>query len=169
MQRMDHPRLAELYAIEDPYSYRDRLTMPKFIVNSAGDEFFLPDSSQFYFDDLKGEKYLRYVPNSNHSLKDTDAVESIIAFYRPCSPARRGRSSGGRSKRTARSACSRKRSPRRSCSGRRRTPTRRDFRLAVIGKAYKSQSLVDQGTSTFIANLERAAQGLDGIVRRADV
>jgi PhoPQ-activated pathogenicity-related protein len=55
--------------------------MPKFIVNSAGDQFFLPDSSQFYFDDLVGEKHLRYVPNTDHSLRGSDAVESIAAFY----------------------------------------------------------------------------------------
>jgi PhoPQ-activated pathogenicity-related protein len=38
-------------------------------------------------------------------------------------------------------------------------PDRRDFRLAVIGKAYKSQSLVDQGTSTFVANLAPPPKG----------
>jgi PhoPQ-activated pathogenicity-related protein len=50
-------------------------------LNSAGDQFFLPDSAQFYFDDLPGEKHLRYVPNSDHSLRKTDAMESLIAFY----------------------------------------------------------------------------------------
>ncbi len=38
-----------MYAIEDPYSYRERLTMPKFVVNAAGDQYFPPDSSQFLF------------------------------------------------------------------------------------------------------------------------
>jgi len=66
--------------IEDPYSYRDRFTMPKLIINSTGDQYFLPDSSQFYFDALPGEKYLRYVPNTKHSL-NSDARESLIAFY----------------------------------------------------------------------------------------
>ena len=55
--------------------------MPKFLINSAGDQFFLPDSSRFYFDDLPGEKYLRYIPNSDHSLKGTDAFDSLAAFY----------------------------------------------------------------------------------------
>ena len=67
--------------IEEPYYYRDRLTMPKLMVNASGDQFFLPDSSQFYFDDLKGEKHLRYVPNTNHSLDKSDALESMQAFY----------------------------------------------------------------------------------------
>ena len=75
MDRMDDPRFDKLLALVEPYSYRDRLTIPKFIINASGDQFFLPDSWQFYFDDLKGEKYLRYVPNADHSLKDTNAPD----------------------------------------------------------------------------------------------
>jgi PhoPQ-activated pathogenicity-related protein len=75
------PQYKALMAIEDPYSYRDRLTMPKYIVNASGDQFFLPDSSQFYYDDLKGEKHLRYVPNSEHSMRGTDAAQNVAAFY----------------------------------------------------------------------------------------
>src|SRR4029077_7215459 len=81
-ERMDTPRNKELLQIEDPYFYRDRLTLPKFIINSAGDQYFPPDSSKFYFDDLKGVKYLRYVPNADHSLRGSDARETILAFYR---------------------------------------------------------------------------------------
>jgi len=67
--------------IEDPYSYRDRLTMPKLIVNATGDQYFPLDSSQFYFDGLKGEKHLRYVPNAKHNLANSDALATIQAFY----------------------------------------------------------------------------------------
>src|SRR5205807_2542953 len=69
-----------LMKIDDPYDYRERFTMPKLLINSTGDQYFLPDSSQFYFDDLPGEKYLRYVPNTKHNL-DGDARESLLAFY----------------------------------------------------------------------------------------
>ena len=55
--------------------------MPKLMLNASGDQFFLPDSSQFYFDDLKGEKYLRYVPNTSHALDKSDALETLHAFY----------------------------------------------------------------------------------------
>lgn len=81
MQRMDHPRLKMLYELVDPYFYRHRLTMPKLLINAAGDQFFLPDSSQFYFDELRGENYLRYVANADHGLGGTDAIETMIAFY----------------------------------------------------------------------------------------
>ncbi len=80
-QHLGTPEMAQLERLVDPYFYRDRLTMPKFIMNASGDQFFLPDSSQFYFDDLPGDKYLRYVPNADHSLDGSDAVTSLLAFY----------------------------------------------------------------------------------------
>lgn len=75
------PEFAELMRIVEPYEYRDRLALPKFLLNSTGDEFFLPDSWQFYWDELVGEKHLRYVPNSNHSMAQTDVVDSLDAWY----------------------------------------------------------------------------------------
>ncbi|MFN0123264.1 MAG: PhoPQ-activated protein PqaA family protein, partial [Blastocatellia bacterium] len=73
MDQQDSPRYRELMKIVEPYEYRDRMTMPKFIVNATGDQFFLPDSWQFYYHDLPGVKHLRYVPNGEHSLRGTDA------------------------------------------------------------------------------------------------
>ena len=75
------PQMAALMNIEDPYQYRRRLTLPKFIINDTGDQFFLPDSSQFYFGDLLGVKYLRYIPNTDHSLKNSDVFSTIEACY----------------------------------------------------------------------------------------
>ncbi len=75
------PEWDRLMAIVEPYEYRDRLTLPKYLLNSTGDEFFLPDSWQFYWDELVGEKQLRYVPNSNHGMDGTDVAESIDAWY----------------------------------------------------------------------------------------
>ena len=81
MDWMGKPQFTKLKRIEDPYEYRDRLTMPKLILNSAGDQFFLPDSWQFYWRDLKGPKHLRYVPNTGHGLRDSDALETLLAYY----------------------------------------------------------------------------------------
>ncbi len=75
------PEFRALLKLVEPYSYRERFTMPKFLINATGDQFFLPDSAQFYFKDLPGVKYLRYVPNADHSLKNTDATESLAAWY----------------------------------------------------------------------------------------
>jgi len=81
MDWTDTPEYAALMKIEEPYEYRDRLTMPKLILNAAGDQFFLPDSSQFYWKDLPGQKFIRYIPNTDHSMKNTDAYASLLSFY----------------------------------------------------------------------------------------
>ena len=77
----DSPRYRALMAIEEPYEYRQRLTMPKFMVNATGDQFFVPDSWRFYLDQLPGVTSLRYVPNADHSLRGTDAWLSVLAWY----------------------------------------------------------------------------------------
>lgn len=66
-----------LLDIVDPYEYRDRLTIPKFIVTAAGDDFFVHDSIQFYIDELIGETFVRTVPNTNHYLDG--AFEEVLA------------------------------------------------------------------------------------------
>ena len=77
------PEYQAVLRIEDPYNYRNRpqLRMPKFMINASGDQFFLPDGSQFYYPDLPEEKHLRYVPNAKHNLAGSDGVESQLAFY----------------------------------------------------------------------------------------
>jgi PhoPQ-activated pathogenicity-related protein len=74
------PQFQALMDIEDPYSYRVRLTMPKFELYGAGDQYFLPDSSQFYFNDLPGVKYMRCIPNVDHSL-NADAYYTLWGCY----------------------------------------------------------------------------------------
>ncbi len=83
------PEAESLLKLIDPYEYLDRTqNIPKFIMNSSCDEFFVPDSSLWYFKDLLGEKYLNYVPNVSHELGndfdfdfETPAVQNLIAWY----------------------------------------------------------------------------------------
>jgi PhoPQ-activated pathogenicity-related protein len=81
MDQQDNPRYKALMKLVEPYEYRPRYTMPKFIINATGDQFFLPDSWQFYYHELPGAKYLRYVPNADHSLRGSDAWFSLLAWY----------------------------------------------------------------------------------------
>lgn len=83
MQWIGSPEWTAMLAINDPYTYRDRLiNVPRLILNGAGDQFFLNDSWQFYWDDLKGPKYLRYAPNSGHGMDKADAPGTVTAFYK---------------------------------------------------------------------------------------
>jgi PhoPQ-activated pathogenicity-related protein len=157
-ERSDTPQYAELLKIEDPYSYRHRLTMPKFIVNAAGDEYFPPDSSKFYFDDLKGVKYLRYVPNAEHSL-NADAVQSILAFYQGVlkgSPLPKFswklETDGSIHVRT-------EDKPKQVNLWQATNPKARDFRLESIGAAYRKSPLHPESDGRYIAKVAKPPQG----------
>lgn len=159
MQRMDDPRIEKLYEIEDPWSYRDRLTMPKYIVNSAGDQFFCPDSSQFYFNGLPGEKHLRYVPNTDHSLRDSDATECLAAFYHTVQNGnqRPQYSWSFEGDNSIKVVCATK--PKEVKLWKATNPKARDFRLEKIGKAYTSVKLEDQGDGVYVGKVEKPAEG----------
>ncbi len=159
MDWMGTPQFRALMRIEEPYEYRDRLTMPKFIVNASGDEFFLPDSSQFYFSELKGEKHLRYVPNSSHSLDKTDAIESVQAFY---SSVVSGRPRPQLTWTFARDGSIKVVSKDRPAEVRvwsASNPAARNFRQDVIGSAYTSQVLTPSGPNTWVASVPAPSKG----------
>ena len=155
------PQFEALIRIEDPYSYRDRLTMPKLIVNAAGDQYFLPDSSQFYFAGLKGENYLRYLPNTDHSLKGEyiDAAEGALTFYQsfltntPRPSFSWNFAEDGSIRVTTESKPT-------TVTLWQATNTRaRDFRLATIGGAYSSSNLTDQGDGRYVGRVPEPKQG----------
>ena len=53
----DTPEYKRLLEIIEPYEYLERYTMPKFLINASGDQFFLPDSWKFYYKNLLGQKH----------------------------------------------------------------------------------------------------------------
>lgn len=150
----------ELMKIEEPYEYRDRLTMPKFIMNSAGDQFFLPDSSQFYFKDLKGEKYLRYVPNTDHGItRRSDAAESLLAYYQSIvADWKRPEFSWNIAKDgTIEVTCKDKPSAVKLWQA--TNPEARDFRLEKIGPAYQSKDVTAEREGKYIVKLQQPEKG----------
>ncbi|MBE2321405.1 PhoPQ-regulated protein, partial [Solirubrobacter sp. CPCC 204708] len=60
--------------------YRDRLARPKYIINASGDDFFVPDGSQFYYGKLPGIKALRVVPNTSHYGIRPSIGDSLVTF-----------------------------------------------------------------------------------------
>jgi PhoPQ-activated pathogenicity-related protein len=142
-----------LMKIEEPYEYRDRLTMPKFIVNAAGDQFFLPDSSQFYFDDLRGEKQLRYVPNTGHSLEKSDAIESVHAFYASVVKGNARPAVRWTFERDGSIKVVAKQRPQEVRLWQATNPKARNFRLDVLGPAYTSTPLEPSGPNTWVGRV----------------
>eukprot|EP00211_Chloroparvula_japonica_P002850 CAMPEP_0119131346 /NCGR_PEP_ID=MMETSP1310-20130426/10080_1 /TAXON_ID=464262 /ORGANISM="Genus nov. species nov., Strain RCC2339" /LENGTH=510 /DNA_ID=CAMNT_0007121913 /DNA_START=21 /DNA_END=1553 /DNA_ORIENTATION=+ len=67
----------------DPLTYKDEMAaIPKYQVGASGDEFFMPDALQYYWDDLPGQKHYRILPNAEHSLVGSikDAIDSSANF-----------------------------------------------------------------------------------------
>src|SRR5882672_10913166 len=153
------PEYKALMKIEEPYEYRQRLTMPKFIINAGGDQFFLPDSSQFYFNDLPGVKYLRYVPNADHSLKGSDAYQTLMACYHavlnnfPLPQYSWTLEKDGSMRVTAKSA------PSEVKLWQATNPDARDFRMETLGPQYQSTELTDQGGGVYIGKVPEPAKG----------
>ncbi len=148
----------KLEAIVDPYSYIDRLTMPKYLLNSAGDQFFPSDSWKLYFDDLKGEKYLRYVPNSDHGL-NLQAYFNLASFYHAIIAG------------TPRPKFTWKKEPSGALEVRCETkptkvllwqainPEGRDFRMEKIGKVWESTEVKDDGNGVYRADVKAPDKG----------
>lgn len=66
----------------DPYSYRDKLTMPKLILIGTNDEYWPVDAIKNYLGEIPGENYIHYVPNAGHDLDGGEqALMAISAFF----------------------------------------------------------------------------------------
>ena len=158
IQRLGTPEGQALAQIADPYEYRERLTLPKLLINSTGDQFFVPDSAQFYFQDLQGPKYLRYIPNTDHSLNG-DAVVSTLVFYETVLAGTRlpefswtVESGGSIRVETVDS-------PTRVKLWRATNPEHRDFRLDTTGAIWTSSAVADEGGGVYTGRVSPPETG----------
>jgi PhoPQ-activated pathogenicity-related protein len=159
--KLGSPEYRAILAIEDPYNYRgrERMKMPKYLVNASGDQFFLPDNSQFYFGELQGEKHLRYVPNTKHSLAGTDARESLQAFYEAILAGRPRPRLSWKKQRDGSLVVTVQDRPAQVTLWQATNPKARDFRVDTIGNAYKSSPLEEQGKGVYAARVKAPEQG----------
>ena len=155
------PEYKHILDIEDAYNYRDRdrLKIPKFMINSAGDQFFLPDNSQFYFPELKGEKYLRYVPNTKHNLQGSDARESLQAFYDAILNNRPRPKFSWKKEKDGSLVVTIEDKPLEVNLWQATNPKARDFRLDTIDKAYTSTPVKESKPGVYAARVEKPATG----------
>jgi PhoPQ-activated pathogenicity-related protein len=70
---------AALRAIVDPIAYRKQIVQPKLIILATNDAYWPVDALNLYWDELEGDKYILYVPNNGHGIRDYPRVVSTIA------------------------------------------------------------------------------------------
>ncbi len=72
----------KLAAIVDPFSYRQYLLQPKLIILATNDRYWPLDALNLYWNQLSGDKYVLYVPNNGHGIRDIPRlVGALNAFH----------------------------------------------------------------------------------------
>ncbi len=129
------------------------------MVNGSGDQFFLPDSSRFYFHDLIGQKSLRYIPNTDHGLNGS-ALDSLEAFYLSILESKpMPEFSWSISPGNGRIAVKTSTVPLEVKVWRADNPSARDFRLETIGSAWRSTPLATNEAGEYVASLDAPSKG----------
>lgn len=171
--RMENP--AEIHAedalkIIDPMTYFSKYTMPKLLVVSAGDQFFLPDSSRFYFSALPQVKHLRYTVNTDHSQQQ--AIEKLILFalswagraiYEENLPQFTWSFEADGSIRVETQT-----TPNAVRLWQAHNREARDFRLETIGPVWTSSPLFDQGNGVYTGYVPRPPTGFSAFLVELD-
>lgn len=176
--RMGGPRGRELLGIIDPIAYRERLRMPKLILNSAGDQFFVSDSWRFYYDELMGAKRLRYTVNSDHGQSDGGSKTAkgfrrltlLLQARNWINDVLEGREPPRLDwQRTADGQLVVQPSvpPRAVKLWTADNPDARDFRLETLGKAWRAQPLVADADGKYRVTLEEPPRGWRAVVVEA--
>lgn len=80
-QKMESAQGVSLMKNVDPYSYRDRIRVPKLIINGANDPYWVTDALNVYWNDLVGLKWVLYDPNSGHGLDDRVRVNNTLSAF----------------------------------------------------------------------------------------
>jgi PhoPQ-activated pathogenicity-related protein len=76
--------------IVDPYSFLNRLTMPKLLLLGSNDPYWTLESTDLYYNDLPGDKHIVFCPNTGHgAMLTTQARQALISFSIACSQAKK--------------------------------------------------------------------------------
>lgn len=71
-------------AMVDPFTYRDKLTMPKLLIHGTNDPYWVLDSANIYWDTLPGPKWVLNQPNIGHGIDFMRFLPAEGAFYLCC-------------------------------------------------------------------------------------
>ncbi|MGF1528009.1 MAG: PhoPQ-activated protein PqaA family protein [Candidatus Competibacterales bacterium] len=162
--RLEDDRGAALLGIIDPFNYRDRFAgLPTLIINSTGDQFFVSDSAQFYFDSLSNDRFLRYTINTDHEQGGEEGLVPLVLEARAWlervnegddAPEITWRREADGSLRVETSE-----TPERVRLWQATNPNARDFRLETLGEAWTDTRLNPVEDNVYLAAVPPPPQG----------
>ncbi|SHF05925.1 PhoPQ-activated pathogenicity-related protein [Fodinibius roseus] len=80
-QDISSPSGKELVTMIDPFSYREKLDMPKLILIGTNDPYWPADAVKHYFNQLPGENYIFYTPDAGHDLRGGEEATPILSEF----------------------------------------------------------------------------------------
>lgn len=75
------PEGKRLGAMVDPFSYLERIRIPKLIVLGANDRYWTSDAHRLYMPALKGNTFFRIIPNVGHNLGGGEEAAASIGYF----------------------------------------------------------------------------------------
>ena len=68
----------------DPFTHRDKLTVPILNVNGTNDLFWVLDAMSVFEDDLPGPLFRYYAANTKHNLKHgkEETIATVTSFFK---------------------------------------------------------------------------------------
>jgi PhoPQ-activated pathogenicity-related protein len=80
---LEMPRGKSLMKMVDPASYLSSIKIPVLVILGSNDEFWATDAHNLYWNDIRGPKLMRIVPNAGHNLNGgREAAKSLAYFAR---------------------------------------------------------------------------------------
>ena len=70
------PEGRRLLSLVDPWAYREKLAMPKLIINGTNDLYWATDALNLYWDGIPADKWVLYIPNAGHNLRRRDRPQA---------------------------------------------------------------------------------------------
>ena len=80
-ERMDDPAMVKLRSWVDPYSHRQKHSIPKLILLGTNDPYWVVDSLRHYWADLPEPKLIHQTPNAGHDLAGGEAMTPALAMF----------------------------------------------------------------------------------------
>jgi PhoPQ-activated pathogenicity-related protein len=158
-----------LLQIIDPLAYFPKYTMPKLVLNSAGDQFFLPDSSRFYFASLPGPKWLRYTVNTDHTQsQDPTVIATVLQWVDKVLDGDSLPQYGWSFQPDGSIRVQTVTRPQAVRLWQAHNPNARDFRLESLGPAWTSSPLSDQGGGVYVGFVPQPALGWSAFLVELD-